>query len=493
MQTIEADYLVVGAGAMGMAFVDTLVTETDATVVLVDRNDQPGGHWLSAYPYVRLHQPSAYYGVNSRTLGTDSIDASGWNEGFFELAGGSEVVAYYDTVMRQHLLPSGRVKYFPRSDYVGHGGQERSDPGNGHGGQERSDPGNGHGGQERSDPGSHTGRFRTLSGDEYRVVVKRRIVDATYLSVVVPSMRPPAYEVSPDVACIPPNGLGRQPVHDQYVIVGAGKTSMDTCSWLLRHGIAAERITWIKPRESWVLDRSAVQPGVEFARRVLSDFSAQSRAIKKATSVDDLYLQLEKLGCLMRIDQSVEPTMYRCAILSQVELAKLRTITDVVRLGHVQSIAPGLATLDGGTIETAADTLYVDCTGDGIGLKPPTPVYSPGGITLQSVRTCQPAFSAAVIAHVEAMDADDDVKNDYCQPVPHPTMPLDWLTMTVAFNHNQLKWFGDPAMMHWLNRSRLNAVSHMQTTDEQSLQGAKMIEPRLIAANEKLEALLAQR
>ena len=119
MRTIEADYLVVGAGAMGMAFVDTLITETDATVVIVDRNDQPGGHWLSAYPYVRLHQPSAYYGVNSRKLGTDSIDASGWNQGFFELAGGSEVVAYYDTVMRQHLLPSGRVSYFPMSEYLG--------------------------------------------------------------------------------------------------------------------------------------------------------------------------------------------------------------------------------------------------------------------------------------------------------------------------------------------------------------------------------------
>lgn len=456
MRTIEADYLVVGAGAMGMAFVDTLITETDATVVLVDRNDAPGGHWLSAYPYVRLHQPSAYYGVNSRRLGTDSIDASGWNEGFWELAGGSEVVSYYDTVMRQHLLPSGRVQYFPMSEYLG------------------------------------SERFRTLGGEDYRVEVKRRVVDATYLSVVVPSMRPPAYEVSADVVCIPPNGLMRQPVHEQYVIVGAGKTSMDTCSWLLRHGIAAERITWVKPRESWILDRAAVQPGVEFARRVLSDFSAQSRAIKRATSVDDLYLQLEKLGCLMRIDQTVEPTMYRCAILSQVELTRLREVTDVVRLGYVQSITPGRVTLDRGVIETAADTLYVDCTGDGIGQKPPTPVYSPGAITLQSVRTCQPAFSAAVIAYVEAMDASDDVKNGYCQPVPHPTQPIDWLTMTLAFNHNQLTWFGDPAMMGWLNRARLNAVSHMATSDEEALQGARMIEPRLIAANEKLTELLAQ-
>lgn len=59
MTTLEADYLVVGAGAMGMAFTDTLVTESDAQVVIVDRGHAPGGHWNRAYPFVRLHQPSA--------------------------------------------------------------------------------------------------------------------------------------------------------------------------------------------------------------------------------------------------------------------------------------------------------------------------------------------------------------------------------------------------------------------------------------------------
>ncbi len=458
VRTIEADYLVVGAGAMGMAFVDTLVTETDATVVLVDRNDQPGGHWLSAYPFVRLHQPSAYYGVNSRRLGNDSIDASGWNEGFYELAGGSEVVAYYDTVMRQHLLPSGRVTYFPMSEYLG--------------------------------MVDGVGRIRTLGGEDYRVEVRRRTVDATYLSVIVPSMRPPLYDVADGVACIPPNGLPREAVRDQYVIVGVGKTAMDSCSWLMRHGIAPGRITWIKPRESWVLDRAVVQPGHQFARRVLADFSAQSRAIKQATSIDDLHMRLEKYGCLMRIDQAVEPTMYRCAILSRVELEKLRLITDVVRMGHVHSIEPGRVVLDGGTIETDPAALYVDCTGDGIGLREATPVFSPGAITLQSVRTCQPAFSAAVTARVEAMNADDDTKNDYCWPVEHPTNPLDWLTMTVAFNHNQLRWFDDPVLMAWLNRARLNAVSHMQSGDDDAAAGAAVVAPRLRAANEKLESML---
>jgi cation diffusion facilitator CzcD-associated flavoprotein CzcO len=57
---LETDYLVVGAGAMGMAFVDSLVEHGDADVVMVDRRHRPGGHWLDAYPFVQLHQPSDY-------------------------------------------------------------------------------------------------------------------------------------------------------------------------------------------------------------------------------------------------------------------------------------------------------------------------------------------------------------------------------------------------------------------------------------------------
>jgi hypothetical protein len=120
-RTIEADYLVVGAGAMGMAFTDTMVGGTNATVVMVDRNDQPGGHWTMAYPFVRLHQPPAYYGVNSRNLGSDTIDEGGLNAGYYELASGAEVCAYYDSVMRQQLLPTGRVTYLPMSEYLGDG------------------------------------------------------------------------------------------------------------------------------------------------------------------------------------------------------------------------------------------------------------------------------------------------------------------------------------------------------------------------------------
>src|SRR3954451_18400678 len=111
MSVIETDYLVIGAGAAGMAFTDSLIEASDADVVIVDRRDRPGGHWNDAYPFVRLHQPSSFYGVNSRVLGTDSIDDSGPNAGMYERATGPQVCDYFQRVLDEHLLASGQVRH----------------------------------------------------------------------------------------------------------------------------------------------------------------------------------------------------------------------------------------------------------------------------------------------------------------------------------------------------------------------------------------------
>ena len=42
--TEEVDYVVKGAGAAAMGFVDVLLRETDATIAIVDRGASPGGH-----------------------------------------------------------------------------------------------------------------------------------------------------------------------------------------------------------------------------------------------------------------------------------------------------------------------------------------------------------------------------------------------------------------------------------------------------------------
>ena len=41
---LETDYLVIGGGAMGMAFTDVILSETDADLIIVDQNAKPGGH-----------------------------------------------------------------------------------------------------------------------------------------------------------------------------------------------------------------------------------------------------------------------------------------------------------------------------------------------------------------------------------------------------------------------------------------------------------------
>ena len=74
---IETDYLVVGAGAAGMTVTDALLTHGDASVTLIDRRHAPGGHWRDAYPFVRLHQPSAFYGVDSVPLGKRRLSGLG--------------------------------------------------------------------------------------------------------------------------------------------------------------------------------------------------------------------------------------------------------------------------------------------------------------------------------------------------------------------------------------------------------------------------------
>src|SRR4051794_34474592 len=110
---MQTDYLVVGAGATAMAFVDTLLDESSADITLVDAHHRAGGHWNDAYAFVRLHQPAAFYGVCSRELGTWTRETTGLNAGLYELSSGPEVLAYYDQVMRQRFLPSGRVRWFP--------------------------------------------------------------------------------------------------------------------------------------------------------------------------------------------------------------------------------------------------------------------------------------------------------------------------------------------------------------------------------------------
>jgi len=421
---IGADYLIKGGGAVGMAFADQLFTDTDATMVIVDRHDRPGGHWNEAYPFVRLHQPASGYGVSSLPLGSGSIDHGGLNAGFHELASGHEVVAHFDAVMRQRFLPSGRVTFLSSS--------------------------------EVDDDAMVTS---LLSGARCRVEFGR-FVDATHSRMQVPATTPPSYSVADDVTCVPVGGLpGVAARFDHFTVVGAGKTGMDACVWLLQQGADPDQIRWIVPRDSWVLRRGNFQPGAEHFARLCRSLADQVTAIVDCDDVGDLFDRLEAAGELARIDPTVTPGAYHCAILSDGELDELRRIDDVVRLGRVRSIHDDRIELDHGTVDARPDSCYVDCSAAGIPHRPSTPIFDGDRITLQWVRTCQPTFSAALIGHVEATFGDDDEKNLVCRPIEPPTVPLDWIRMMATELDNRRNRAGYPDLEAWHAGTRLDIFS----------------------------------
>ena len=423
-QAISADYLVMGAGAAGMAFADSVLTYTDATMVIVDRRDRPGGHWNDAYPFVRLHQPASYYGVSSLPLGSGAIDQVGLNAGFHELAAGCEVVSHYDQAMRHRFLPSGRVRFLPMSE-VGDDGVVTS----------------------------------LLSGDR-TTVEAGRFVDATHSRMRIPSTTPPGYTVDTGVTCIPVNDLPRTaPGFQDFVVVGAGKTGMDACIWLLDNGVDPDRIRWVVPRDSWVLNRGNFQPGDEFFAAFAKSLADQAEAAALADSVDDLFARLEASGEVRRLDPGVRPEAYHCAILSDREVEALRRITGVIRLGRVTAIGADEIRLDHGSVPTDPTTLHIDCSAAGIPTHPSTPVFDGDRITLQWVRTCQPAFSAALIGFVESTFDDEDVKNRICTPVVPPTVPLDWLRMYRVELANRRTWGEYPQIGEWMVSSRLDVFT----------------------------------
>ncbi len=433
MQHIETDYLVVGAGATGLAFADALVTETQAQaapphITLVDRHGKPGGHWNDAYSFVGLHQPSAFYGVNSLDLGNGHKDTTGLNLGMYELASGPEVSSYFDRVMRQKLLPSGRVAYRPMSNYLGDGLFES-----------------------------------VLTGQRTQVHVRKKTVDATYFAPSVPATHTPQFKVQAGAWVVPPGALPqlwqgpKRPQH--YAILGAGKTAMDVGVWLLQAGVPAADITWVVPRDSWLVNRLHTQPGQEFFDQSIGGQADQMQAIASASSISDMFLKLEACGAMLRIDTSRTPTMFHYATISRAEVDMLRAITHVVRMGRVQAVdANGLA-MDQGQLPLPSGSLCIDCTASAVEKRPPPPqpVFSGNKILLHLVRIPFPGFSAALTAYVEAHYPDDDrSKNKLCTPVPFPDSLAGYAASTLGNMMNSMVWSQDETLRAWIRASRLD-------------------------------------
>lgn len=417
MGMLETDYLVVGAGATGLTFTDVLVAESDAEVLLVDRRPGPGGHWNDAYPFVRLHQPSITYGVPSIPLGHGRVV-----DGQQERASGTEVLDHLRQALEEVLLPTGRVRFLGGTDVPLDGPPRLVD---------------------------------RATGEITDVVVRRKVVDATRLAGRVPATTDPSYAVAPGARWVRVGELPNAESAPSYCVIGAGKTGMDACLWLLEAGVAPEAITWVRPRDMWLLDRASVQPLDEVAS-VLEGTALDLEALAQATSVQDLFARLEASGRLLRLDSAVMPAGFRCAFVDDVELPRLRSVTNVVRLGHVLRVEPQRLVLEQGETELPPGTLVVDCSARGLPELPAMPVFSADRVVVQYVRQCSPSFGAALCAWVEAHRSDVDEQNALCPPNPPPSTPLDWIRMTATTLHASRAWRSAPDLLAWMDGCRLD-------------------------------------
>jgi NAD(P)-binding Rossmann-like domain len=431
MLEIETDYLVVGAGASGMAFTDALIAASDHEVVMVDRRDRPGGHWNDDYSFVRLHQPSALYGVSSRTLGQDRIDEWGINAGFYERATAAEICDYYGRVLDEQFLPSGQVRVFGMHDYLG------------------------------ADAEGHLLRSR-VTGETTTVRVRRKLVDATYIESSLPSTHTPAYTTDGAAVVVTPNELpGMDEPASGFTVIGAGKTAMDTCCWLIEHGVDPDAIRWIRPRDAWTADRSAVQP-LRLVGAFVEWVAAQNEECARAATLDDLFPALEDRGVLYRLDPGVEPVFNRGAILCEAERSMLREVGNVVRLGKVQHVGVHGIDLDEGTIPSQPGHVVVDCTAAGLASPPDRRIYDPDRITLQWIQAGIAPFSAALTGFVEASREDDTDKNRLCRArgfsrrADVVNYAAGWLNTQRGF----LSWMAEPDLAEWLSTCRLSAFGN---------------------------------
>jgi cation diffusion facilitator CzcD-associated flavoprotein CzcO len=423
-----------------MAFADTLVSESDADVVLVDRRHRPGGHWLDAYPFVRLHQPSAYYGVNSRVLGENRIDTAGPNAGFYERASAAEIVDYFNRVL-EDLITSSRVRFFGMCDYRG------------------------------VDADGHS-VVSLLTGVPTVVRVRRKLVDATYVESDIPSRHTPGFEIDPGVRVVTPNDLVDlcEPASG-FTIIGAGKTAMDTCSWLLDAGVDANRIRWIRARDGIFFNRTYMQP----LDLVASYMQLQAKFVEHAAACDSprsFTDSLEADGIMLRIDPAVPPAVFRGATLSELELDALRQVDNVVRLGRVRRIGTRQIAFDDADLASDANEVYVDCTAAGVRPVETRPVFDRDRITMQYVTIGVAPWSAATIAAVEASDRDDGRKNELCPPVAFTGEASQILDIALAGMTGLVGRGAEPDLATWNGQCRLDpargAVDHIDELEVQN-------------------------
>jgi hypothetical protein len=326
------DYLVIGAGATGMCFVDVILRNSEKTVILVDKNKTPGGHWSDPYSYVKLHQNCHTYGIESISL--DKED-------------GFSVKKHFEKALAQ----------FKKSS-------------------------------------NFSCLFETTIDMENIKIPYKKLVDARYLEV---KRLPVKWGMETPWTI--------QPQQKKHVVVGGGKTGMDTCIMLLKQNI---EVFWVISNDAYLLKREHIKnlgniPKSVFCSKIINYFIQKVLNPTFALSLDNRIFSLTD-----------NPTRHRCAIIKNSELELIKKVS-FVREGYVTKRFNNTLVFSNGKEIDFGDAIFIDCVQNGLPDKLPTPIFQKNKIVLQPIVTCQTCFSATTIAKIEL----SGIKIDLI-PIKHP-------------------------------------------------------------------------
>jgi hypothetical protein len=196
------DYLIIGGGASGWSFTDTLLgtSKQPLRVIMVDQHSAPGGQWNDSYEFVRLHQPSSMYGIESKKLEVENSSD--------HRATRIELLQYYADVQKE-------LETKHDFEFVGDTTLDLA--------QLTENAGKDNGNNNYIIKNNTTGESRTIN-------VRKRIVDARNLEPDLPISTPPKFKFPADtIAVAPVNDIVTSDnilKQKHFVVVGGGKTGM---------------------------------------------------------------------------------------------------------------------------------------------------------------------------------------------------------------------------------------------------------------------------
>jgi len=154
----------------------------------------------------------------------------------------------------------------------------------------------------------------------------------------------------------------------KFVVLGAGKTAMDTVIHLQRKmKVKPDRIMWVISNDVWMLARGEGNPW-SWGEALLENDGDREKAS----------LALEEKGVFVRLDKNILPSQFRFPVIGKDEVGLLRNIPfkNIIRRGRVTSmrlkkgeeeeVVVGFGPQqDEMVIASSQNTVFVHCTSPG--------------------------------------------------------------------------------------------------------------------------------